>query len=235
MLFSLMRGVASPQPRYMVRHSPKQTVVQPPSPTPGQRKSASASGDWAKRLGTERRLLLGDLQGCPFVCHCLGAFNATHALWLLFESCPGGALSSTLDALEAPKPNDRQTDGEARRQSLARQTALTTASGRNRLSLGGHPAVANELAAALGGTPAASDKGRNATAAADDAAAAATGSLLGPLARQWSLNGAGGAAAAAPLGGQRAAWRRQRRSASGLPPRLNHIARVTLLRKGHLT
>lgn len=186
----------------MVRHSPKHTVVQAKlSHAPG---FSASEGDFAKRLGAERRLLLGALQGCPFVCHCLGAFNEPHALWLVFELCPGGALASTLDALVLPQPHDRRTEAHARQQTHA---AFGLTSG-DRESLAAHPAVAKELAAALEAAEA-SEAGHRAV---DDA----TGQPVGPWARQWSFTDDADGASLGP----RAIWRRQRRSARGSPPRL---------------
>ena len=97
-------------PRYMVRLSPKQIVLLEEE----SKANSNTNSGIPQRLLTERRILLGDLQGCPFVCQCLGAFNGTQALWLVFESCSGGALSSLLDGLILPQPNDRISAKEQR-------------------------------------------------------------------------------------------------------------------------
>jgi len=109
----------------MVRFSPKQIVLLEQE-SKSDTNTGNVNSGFPQRLLTERRILLGDLQGCPFVCQCLGAFNGTQALWLVFERCSGGALSSLMDGLILPQPNDRV--------SLKQRNASLRLSGSNRPS-----------------------------------------------------------------------------------------------------
>lgn len=111
----------------MVRFFPKQIVLLEEE----TKAKSNVNSGIPPRLLAERRILLGDLQGCPFISQCLGAFNGTQALWLVFERCSGGALSSLLDALLLPQPNDRVSLKEQRSLRLSGSNRPSFAAGQS--------------------------------------------------------------------------------------------------------